>query len=350
MTMDARKQRVLQAIVALYGLEGEPVGSSVLANYFDMAVSSATLRNEMAALTKLGLLEQPHTSAGRVPSAKGYRYYLDNLLTDDQPLDRVTRARVDAVFASLDHEPEKLAAGAAKALAAISTPCAEDLCIAHYEVVQVGRSAAAVLAVTTAGYVRTRVARVRTGLSRENAAALAALLNRNLTFVAPVDLSTRLLAELCSQIDPELVPVISAAAAILQDSVKPHVFLGGEQYLLDWPQLDGKVGDILTLLNDEEQAAGLIAPPAERSESVLLGEDLEPQIPGLCIVSDRYLVGGGLWGSIALIGPTRMPFQKLMPLLHYFADQLGEGMSGKRKDTPQAAVPRRTVIYKEDLE
>ena len=352
MTMDARKQRVLQAIVALYGLEGEPVGSSVLANYFDMAVSSATLRNEMAALTKLGLLEQPHTSAGRVPSAKGYRYYLDNLLTDDQPLDRVTRARVDAVFASLDHEPEKLAQGAAKALAAISgctaavsTPCAEDLCIAHYEVVQVGRSAAAVLAVTTAGYVRTRVARVRTGLSRENAAALAALLNRNLTFVAPVDLSTRMLSGLCSQIAPELVPVVSAAAAILQDSVKPHVFLGGEQYLLDWPQLDGRVGDILTLLNDEEQAASLIAPPDNRSESVLLGE-----IPGLCIVSDRYLVGGGLWGSIALIGPTRMPFQKLMPLLHEFADQLGEGMSGKRKDTPQAAVPRRTVIYKEDLE
>ena len=73
--MDARKQRVLQAIVALYGLEGEPVGSSVLANYFDMAVSSATLRNEMAALTKLGLLEQPHTSAGRVPSAKGCLLY-----------------------------------------------------------------------------------------------------------------------------------------------------------------------------------------------------------------------------------------------------------------------------------
>ena len=134
------------------------------------------------------------------------------------------------------------------------------------------------------------------GLSRENAAALAALLNRNLTFVAPVDLSSRLLSELCSQIDPELVPVISAAAAILQDSAQPHVFLGGEQYLLDWPQLEGRVGDILTLLNDEERQAHIIAPPADRSESVLLGEDLEPQIPGLCIVSDRYLVGGGLWG------------------------------------------------------
>src|SRR5699024_8125631 len=91
MAMDERKQRVLRAIVSLYSVEGEPVGSSVLANYFDMAVSSATLRNEMAALTRLGLLEQPHTSAGRVPSAKGYRYYIDHLLDDSQPLDRVAR-------------------------------------------------------------------------------------------------------------------------------------------------------------------------------------------------------------------------------------------------------------------
>ena len=118
--------------------------------------------------------------------------------------------------------------------AAVSTPCAEDLCIAHYEVVQVGRSAAAVLAVTTAGYVRTRVARVRTGLSRENAAALAALLNRNLTFVAPVDLSPRLLAELCSQISPELVPVISAAAAILQDSAADSP----ERRIYEWLSTD----------------------------------------------------------------------------------------------------------------
>ena len=358
MTMDARKQRVLQAIVALYGLEGEPVGSSVLANYFDMAVSSATLRNEMAALTKLGLLEQPHTSAGRVPSAKGYRYYLDNLLTDDQPLDRVTRARVDAVFASLDHEPEKLAQGAAKALAAISgctaaisTPCAEDLCIAHYEVVQVGRSAAAVLAVTTAGYVRTRVARVRTGLSRENAAALAALLNRNLTFVAPVDLSTRLLAELCSQIDT------GAGAGGQRGSRHPAGFRQA-------PCISGRRAVPAGLASAGRQG-GRHPYPAERrgtgrrpdrtpgrtaARACCWARIWNRRSPGLCIVSDRYLVGGGLWGSIALIGPTRMPFQKLMPLLHDFADQLGEGMSGKRKDTPQAAVPRRTVIYKEDLE
>ena len=309
-------------------------------------MSSATLRNEMAALTRLGLLEQPHTSAGRVPSAKGYRYYLDHLLDNSQPLDRVTRARVDSVFASLDHEPDRLAQGAVKALAqmsgftaAISTPCADDLCIAHFEVVQVGRSAAAVLAVTSAGYVRTRVARVRDGLTREKAAELAALLNHNLTFVAAVDLNRRMLADLCSQISPSLVPVISAAAAILQESATPRVYLGGEPFLLNWPQLEGKVQQILTLLNDENLAARIIAAPAD-STSVLLGEDMDPQIPGLSVVSCRYLVGGGLFGSVALIGPTRMPFSKVIPLLEAFADELGEGMAGKRKDTPQAAVLR----------
>ena len=139
MTMDARKQRVLQAIVALYGLEGEPVGSSVLANYFDMAVSSATLRNEMAALTKLGLLEQPHTSAGRVPSPKGYRYYLDHLLEAPAAiaLSAADRENIDRLFADMDVEPEKLAQSAARALAdytgcaaVATTPQAEDLCIA----------------------------------------------------------------------------------------------------------------------------------------------------------------------------------------------------------------------------
>ena len=102
MTVDERKQRVLQAIVSLYWLDGEPVGSGVLASYLDMAVSSATLRNEMAALAKLGLLEQPHTSAGRVPSAKGYRYYLDHLLDRSQPLDPQAASQISATFASLD--------------------------------------------------------------------------------------------------------------------------------------------------------------------------------------------------------------------------------------------------------
>ena len=334
MTVDARKQRVLQAIVSLYGMDGEPVGSGVLANYLDMAVSSATLRNEMAALAKLGLLEQPHTSAGRVPSAKGYRYYLDHLLESGQPLDLQTRNNILSIFESLDQEPDQLAQGAARALArmtgytaAVTTPRADDLCIVHYEVVQVGRYSAAVLAVTSAGYARTRVARVNVGLTRERAAALAALLNSRMIFVAYQDLTERMLAQARMAAGPDLCPVVDAAAALLEDCASPHVYLGGEQYLLGWPQMADYQQSLLAILNDDE-AAGRLITPATKNTTVLLGEDLTHPMPGLCVVSKRYLVGGGLTGTIALIGPVRMPFPELIPILEAFADELGKGMTG----------------------
>ena len=224
MAMDARKQRILEAIVALYASAGEPVGSGLLASYFDMALSSATLRNEMAALTRLGLLEQPHTSAGRVPSAQGYRYYLDHLIEapGSTQLPEEDRAHIDELFVGMDAEPEKLAPAAARSLAdltgcaaAVTTPQAPDLCIAHFEVVQVGRYSAAVLAVTSAGGVRTRVARVDTGLTRDDAANLAQLLNRGLTFVAPQDLTPRLMASMILAAGQRLSPVVRAAQALV---------------------------------------------------------------------------------------------------------------------------------------
>ena len=337
MTMDARKQRVLQAIVALYGLEGEPVGSSVLANYFDMAVSSATLRNEMAALTKLGLLEQPHTSAGRVPSAKGYRYYLDNLLTDDQPLDRVTRARVDAVFASLDHEPEKLAQGAARALAAISgctaavsTPCAEDLCIAHYEVMQVGRYTAAVLAVTNAGGVRTRTAKLDFALRPGDAQRLSQALNTYLTFRSAADVREEQMRTAAQSLGSAVYyPVLSAAVTLLREAGRPNVYLEGQQNLLNYAELADSFRTLMEFFSDTEAVKRYVSPKSERT-TVLLGDELpEYRMPGFCIMTKRYLAGGGLTGAIGIVGPTRMPYRETIPRLEYFALLLGECMSGR---------------------
>ncbi|MBQ5754070.1 MAG: heat-inducible transcription repressor HrcA [Oscillospiraceae bacterium] len=340
MTVDQRKQRILEAIVALYAMDGEPVGSSLLSRYMDMAVSSATLRNEMAALTRLGLLEQPHTSAGRVPSAKGYRYYLDHVLTEQDPqtMPAAEKRQIDAAMAALDFEPEHLAQGAARLLAqstgftvAATTPAADDLCIAHFEVVQVGRYSAAVLAVTANGAVRTRVARVERGLTRADAAKVAALLNSGLTFVSLADLTPRLLAAFAAQLAPDsetLMPVVMAAAALLEEAARPKAYLEGVENMLRWPQLHSCLPDLLHTFNSGEAAGRLITPPTNRV-SVLLGDDLEHPMPGLCIMSSRYLAGGGLTGSIALIGPTRMPFQQLMPRLEYFTAKLGQYMSGK---------------------
>ncbi len=345
MAMDERKQRILQAIVALYAMEGEPVGSGLLCRYLDdLAVSSATLRNEMAALTKLGLLEQPHTSAGRVPSAKGYRYYLDHLLTKENKLPAAEQEQIDNFFRDLDYEPEKLVRSAASGLSRLTgytvvatMPRADDLCIAHFEVVQVGRYSAAVLAVTNTGGVRTRVARVETGLSREDAADLAVILNRGLTFVSPADLNTSMLAGMASMLGARgeaLYPVISAAVALLADAARPRAFMEGQQYLLKWQELSEYMPQILAMFSDDETAGQLIRPPSNLT-TVFLGEDMKPAMPGLCVMSKRYLAGGGLRGSIALIGPARMPYKQLMPRLEQFALKLGECMSGKIQEENQ---------------
>ena len=335
MAMDARKQRILEAIVALYSTDGEPVGSGLLASYFDMAVSSATLRNEMAALTRLGLLEQPHTSAGRVPSAEGYRYYLDHLLTAPgaTTLPDSDKAQIDAMFDQMDIEPEKLARSAAQALAeaagcaaAITTPQAPDLCIAHFEVVQVGRYSAAVLAVTSAGGVRTRVARVETGLTRTDATQIAQLLNSRLTFVAPQDMDPMLIASLVMAAGRRLAPVVLAAQALV--ATEPQAYLEGAQYLAQMPDVRQNLGTLLEVFSDSREALALLAPDGGKI-TAKLGTDTDPAMPGASIVSKRYLAGGGLTGTVALIGSTRMEYRRVIPILDYFAAMLGHSMAGQ---------------------
>ena len=324
-----------EAFLKMQPEDGEPVGSGLLANYFDMALSSATLRNEMAALTKLGLLEQPHTSAGRVPSAQGYRYYLDHLI--DAPksgnLPEKDRRRIDDLFAAMDAEPEKLVPAATRCLAdmtgcaaAATTPQAPDLCIAHFEVVQVGRYSAAVLAVTSAGGVRTRVARVDTGLTRDDAANLAQLLNRGLTFVAPQDLSPMLMASMVLAAGQRLAPVIMAAQALV--TTGPQACLEGAQYLAKMADVRQNLGTLLEIFSDNEAATELIHPEGNKITATL-GCDLDPAMPGACIVSKRYLAGGGLTGSVALIGSTRMEYERLLPILDYFAARMGQSMAGQ---------------------
>lgn len=331
--MDERKRKVLRAVVALYGLDGEPVGSGLLAEHFGRAVSSATLRNEMAALTKLGLLEQPHTSAGRVPSAKGYRYYIDNLMDAPAQLSAQDKKQTQAMFREMDFDPERLAQSAARALSdwtgyavVATTPKSDDIYIAHFEVMQVGRSTAAVLAVTSAGGVRTRVARVDTGLTRDDATSLAQLLNRGLTFVAPQDLTPRLLASMVLASGERLAPVILAAQALV--TMGPQACLQGAQYLAKMPDVRQNLGTLLEIFSDDAAATALLQPDGGKITATL-GSDLDPPMPGACIVSKRYLAGGGLTGSVALIGSTRMEYRRVLPILDYFSAKLGQSIAGQ---------------------
>ncbi|MFV0414479.1 MAG: heat-inducible transcriptional repressor HrcA [Oscillospiraceae bacterium] len=337
MAMDDRKQRILTAIVSLYSTNAEPIGSNLLSQYFDLAVSSATLRNEMAALTRLGLLEQPHTSAGRVPTAKGYRYYIDNLLGTSSGISRAEMQRIDRMFLELDHDPEKLAQGAAKAFADLlqcavvtTTPRAEDMRIAHFDVLQVGRYTAAVLAVTNAGGVRTRVAKVDFEFSKEDAGRAAQILNRFLRFVAEADVSAgtvRNMVDAFGEGGNRYWPVLSAALTLLAEVGTPSVYVEGQKYFLLWPELEENLHALMEFFNEPTQLENLVYPQSGRV-AVLLGEEFAKPIPGLCLLTSRYLAGGGLTGAIAVAGPARMSFCEVIPQLEYFGGLLGKAMSG----------------------
>lgn len=343
MSIDDRKQRVLRAIVRLYSVGGEPVGSGLLAEDFGRAVSSATLRNEMKALEKLGLLEQPHTSAGRVPSAKGYRYYLDHLLAVPGQLPARERAAVDEAFREMDHDPERLAQSAARALSewtgyttVATTPYSRDLCIAHYEVMQVGRCTAAVLAVTNAGGVHTRTAKLDVALSAGDVAVLKQVLNETMTFRSAADMGPTQLKEAAQALGSQggvLYPVISAAYKLLQEAGKARVFLEGEENFLRFtvPGAERSFRTLMEFFANPEAVRRTISPRTDRA-AILLGDELEDYpLPGFCIMSKRYVAGGGLTGAIALVGPVRMPYGEMIPRLEYFALLLGQCMSGSQR-------------------
>ena len=182
------------------------------------------------------------------------------------------------------------------------------------------------LAVTSAGGVRTRVARVDTGLTRDDAANLAQLLNRGLTFVAPQDLNPMLTASMVLAAGERLAPVVMAACALV--TTGPQACLEGAQYLAKMPDVRQNLGTLLEIFSDNEAAAELIRPEGGKITATL-GSDLDPAMPGACIVSKRYLAGGGLTGSVALIGSTRMEYHRLLPILNYFATKLGQSMAGQ---------------------
>ena len=336
MPIDDRKRRILMAIVSLYATGGEPVGSNLLSRHFEMAVSSATLRNEMAALTRLGLLEQPHTSAGRVPTAKGYRYYVDNLLNVPTRLSAGEREKINKIFRGLDYDPQKLVQGAARALSDLlklavvaTTPRADDMRIAHFEILQVGRYSAAVLAVTQEGGVMTRVAKTDFEFTENDAAELAETLNSHLRFVAEADVDSARIRSMMDSLGPKgprSWPVLSAALTLLAETGKPHVFYEGQMHLLQWPELEGGLRNWMELLGDAERLEELLHPRSPYTE-VLFGDEFPYKpLPGFCMVSKQYVAGGGLSGAIVVAGPTRMPYREVIPRLVYFNELLGKCM------------------------
>ncbi len=342
--MDNRKQQVLTAIVRLYSTDGEPVASTVLAKHLRMSVSSATLRNEMSALTKLGLLLQPHTSAGRIPSPEGYRYYIDNLLENNTQLKKSEKQQINNLFAEMDLNPEHLTAHSAKAIsqicdfaALVLTPENANTCAAHFNAVQVGLYTVAVLCVTDVGGVSTRTAKLQTPLQNGDIEILNKILNKYLVFTNPADITISILQNAIYEMGERasaLLPCIDAAQKLLSAAGKAKLYCTGHDKLLKYNNYhfdttETSLRNLMAFMADEKAIRHYLTQNSA-STNILLGEDITAYpMPGYCIISKQYIAGGGRKGTIAIIGPARMQYKENIQKLEYFAGILSEYISNK---------------------
>ncbi|MBP0970098.1 MAG: heat-inducible transcription repressor HrcA [Oscillospiraceae bacterium] len=333
MDISSRKQLILTKIVALHTNSGDPVGSHLLQEYLDnITVSTATLRNEMAQLTAMGFLQQPHTSAGRIPTEMGYRYFLNNLMRTTAPSTREKKG-IQAEISSMDSDPDKAAEAAASSLARLSglgaittTPVGTESQMSYYELVKIGRYNTAVLGVTNLGAIKSSVCRAQDELSSEELATVQAAINSGLRFVSAADVSSDTIQNILSAAPtdhPDAArAVIETAVEILKSSGDVRIFKAGQRNLLRYWEISDKVEQVVRLFEENDGLAKLLSKDGDID--CYVGSELGESFDSLSMVIGRYRVAGGGHGGLAIVGPVRMDYTKIIPGLRTFCSLMSE--------------------------
>ncbi len=344
MAMDERKFRILQAIIDDYILTAVPVGSRTISKKYDMGLSSATIRNEMSDLEELGYLDQPHVSAGRVPSAKAYRLYVDQLL-------EMGRLRGDADLAVKDHfagrmqQMEDVIDHAAQVLsnltnytAVVLPPSGVQPRIRNIQLVSVSDTAALAVIVTDAGVVRDAVIRVSEELDQDALYTVSRTLTEELagqTLQEAVDRIPGIIARMQSQ--RELLMGLGEVMHTQQQASHPHVAIGGTSNMLAYPEYSDmeKARSFLSLMEMRDRLADIISQKGEMSFTVRIGPETGvPEMADCSIVTATYTTGSGQQGTIGVIGPTRMQYSRVLSIMNTMGRQLSE-LFGRGEDEPK---------------
>ena len=241
MELSERKEKILAAVVEQYIKTGEPVGSKALLDSLDMSVSSATVRNEMADLGYLGLLDQPHTSAGRVPTGEGYRYYVDNLVSESE-LSEESRRLIDAGIGNANGDPESLLRHAGEALAyltqcaaVMTTPSGENTKIKRVELVPISPHTAMIVLLASNGILRSKLFRLDSAIDTTICETFYNVAQAMLIGVPVSSLTPAYLQSIAARLGMEslaMFPMLSAVAELSQSAAQPHVFRSGQSNLL----------------------------------------------------------------------------------------------------------------------
>ena len=304
MELSERKEKILAAVVEQYIKTGEPVGSKALLDSLDMSVSSATVRNEMADLGYLGLLDQPHTSAGRVPTGEGYRYYVDNLV------------------------PEALAY-LTQCAAVMTTPSGENTKIKRVELVPISPHTAMIVLLASNGILRSKLFRLDSAIDTTICETFYNVAQAMLIGVLVSSLTPAYLQSIAARLGMEslaMFPMLSAVAELSQSAAQPHVFLSGQSNLLHHREYAGRAYELLEFLSRGTPLRTLADSMKGELEIRIGRENGFVQLDNSSVILARYTVGEDSSGSIGIIGPTRMDYRRLVPGLKYISQCISKTM------------------------
>ena len=340
MELSERKQKILKAIVDLYIRTAEPVGSKTIAQLPDMDFSSATIRNEMAELTNLGFLEQPHTSAGRIPSPTGYRFYIDRLMQDyrlsvdeTQSINQAMELRMQE-FDRVMSKVGKLVSQLTDLPAYAMTARTGSVTVRRFEVLPADRGSFILVVMTSDETVKNKLIKLPLHVTETDLKLLSAVLNASLTEISAEQFTPELLDRVSRSAGAAagLIPIIvDYAVHVLEDCSKSQVYLTGQNRLLGHPEYQdlGRAREILGAL-DEDTISNLPAKlDPNSSMQILVGpENVAQELKDTSVVVTRFDIGDGMQGMIGVVGPQRMDYAQITARLSYFAEGLGR-MFGK---------------------
>ena len=336
MELTERKKKVLRSVVDLYIRTAEPVGSKAITELPDMKYSSATIRNEMADLTAMGYLEQPHTSAGRIPSAAGYRLYVDELMLDYRLSMDETKSintAIEEKMQRVDKMVEKVAKLVSQAtdLPAISLAARYGgATVKRFELILAGQGSVIAVVMLTNDEVVNKLIRLPVNVTEADLKILSAVLNATMTDLPADDFTPELLERVMASAGAaaSLVPVIlEFTVETLNRQGTTNMAVAGQMRLLGQPEYRDvdKAQRVLTTL-DEDTLSNLPAVMQNANGTqVLVGpEHVAQELKDTSVVMTKFDIGDGMHAMIGVVGPTRMDYAKITARLSYFAESLSK--------------------------
>lgn len=339
MGLDERKKKVLAAIVNDYVFTAEPVGSRTIARKYNLGVSPATIRNEMADLEELGYIEQPHTSAGRIPSNMGYRYYVDCLM-ERYCLTLQEREYIQERFAQKMNEIEELINRSTNLLslmthqtAVILAPSVGRSTFYRIQLLLLEPTKALMVLVTNARAVEHQVLDINLGITEHDLERVSRVLNSKLKGLALEQLKQDTFDEILSELSFHK-KLAGTVLEVLEHLASDYggdnrVFLGGTLNILNQPEFKdiAKIKNLLAILEEGKVLRNLLEHPGNVGLNIRIGgENNHEGISGCSLVTSTYQLDGQLLGTVGLIGPTRMDYAKAISLVEFVAVALSRAI------------------------